>query len=88
MPQMINAMSPEGNAVAVDISSTDYTYAGTVRTKGLLVADGTVLKFDKVNDDATTVVCYMPCPGELALNGIKKIYKTGTDATLITLITE
>jgi hypothetical protein len=86
--QMLYAMTPNCDVVAVDISSTDYTYTGTAVVKGLIVADGTVVKVQKTNSDGSTVDFYLPAPGCVSVDGITKIYKTGTDATHIALAVE
>jgi|GEM_PF-3346939 hypothetical protein len=87
---MIYQLSQNGDAVAVDLSSTDCIVSAltTKRIKGMVTADGTIIKIDKLNSDGTTVVMYLPAPNWNGVDGITKIYKTGTDATKITLITE
>jgi hypothetical protein len=95
--QMLHAMSPCGDCLSVDISSTDYTVpafktdGSPLIVKGIITADGTVIKVDKKNSAAMsndTVVVYLPSPAWSGLDGITKVYKTGTDATKITLIIE
>jgi len=88
LDEMIHASTGNGDHIVCDISSTDYQYTGTAKIKGIIIADGTVLKLDKKNSDASTVTMYVPAPGIVAIDGVTKIYKTGTDATLITLVTE
>ena len=83
-------LTQSGDAFNVDISSTDCTVSTLTskRIKGIITADGTIVKVDKLNSDGSTVTMYLPAPDWSGIDGITKVYKTGTDATKITLISE
>ena len=94
--EILHAMSPNGDVVAVDLS-TDYIVPATksngapLVVKGIISADGTVIVVDKKNSAAmgsNTVTMSLPAPDWSGIDGITKVYRTGTDATKIYLIIE
>jgi hypothetical protein len=83
-------LTQSGDAFVVDLTQGDYIVSAhiTKRIKGIITADGTLVKVDKLNSDGTTVAIYLPAPDWSGIDGITKVYQTGSDATKITLISE
>jgi hypothetical protein len=88
--RMIYEITPDGDVVVVDLSSSDYVISGFT-PKGIIIGDGTKVYVDITNSDKTVVqnVVYTG-PGMYGIqNGVSKIHKTGvgsTDATLVWLV--
>lgn len=91
--EMIYAMSPNGNKISVShtgaVWTGDYTVPLGKKVKGIIISNGTVpIKMDCINTDSTTVVVELMVPTVLGIDGISKIYYSGSDSTMITLIVE
>lgn len=73
--------SPVGSKkpISVDISSTDHTF--TVPIRMITAITGSVIYVDIVASDGTA--SNVPIPPDLPCLNITKVYKTGTDCTLM-----
>ncbi len=87
-PEMLYAITGNGNKIIVSLASTDYTVPDGTRVKGIVASGDGVIKCDFLNSDGSTVTGYLNSPCWNGIDGIAKIYKTGTGATQIMLIVE